>query len=82
MLFCLDKIQKAGIPKERLKDAYVSIMRSVLEFSSNVYHSQLTKFLSNPLEKMQKRLLKLIYGYDKSYEELLAEAGLEKLEER
>ena len=31
---------------------------------------------------MQKRVLKLIYGYDKTYEQLLEESGLEKLEER
>ena len=31
---------------------------------------------------MQKRVLKLIYGYDKTYQQLLEEAGLTSLEER
>ena len=57
-------------------------MRSVLEFSSNVYHSQLNRQISNLLEKMQKRVLRLIYGYEKSYIDLLQESQLESLEQR
>ena len=32
--FIILKHKKAGIPKERLKDIYSSVIRSVLEFSS------------------------------------------------
>ena len=35
--FTLIKYKKAGIPKQRLRDIYSSVMRSVLEFSSVVY---------------------------------------------
>ena len=57
-------------------------MRSVLEYSSPVYHSQLNGKLNNLLEKVQKQALKIIFGYQKTYEELLEEAGMEKLEVR
>ena len=57
-------------------------MRSVLEYSSSVYHSQLTKFQENLLEKMQKRVLRLIYGYDLSYQQLLNVSSLESLTSR
>ena len=47
-----------------------------------VFHSQLTKFLSNLIEKVQKKTLRAIYGYSKSYRDLFIEAALPSLEER
>ena len=60
----------------------MSVIRSCLEYSSPVYHSQLNQHQKNQLEKVQKRSLRLIYGYDKTYEDLLRESGLNKLEDR
>ena len=57
-------------------------MRSVIEFSAIVYHSQLNKFQTELLEKVQKRTLRTIFGFEKTYEELLKEAGIETLEAR
>ena len=37
---------------------------------------------SNEMEKIQKRCLKIIYGYEHDYETLLQLSGLEKLQER
>ena len=42
----------------------------------------LTKHQSNILENIQKRCLKCMYGYDKSYVDLLEESGLKTLQER
>ena len=56
--------------------------RSILEYSSNVYHSQLNTGQSNELEKIQKRCLRVIYGYNLTYDELLAKAQLNTLKER
>ena len=80
--FVLVKYKKNGIPTEKLKDIYCSVMRSVLEYSGVVYHSLLTKYETNLLERVQKRALRAIYGYDHSYEELLVKSGLRSLEER
>ena len=80
--FILLKYKKYGINKDRLRDVYTSILRSVLEYSAPAYHSQLTKAQTNLLEKVQKRCLRLIYGYEKTYEDLLVEARLETLESR
>ena len=57
-------------------------MRSVLKYSSITYHSMLTKKLENDLEIVQKKCLCCIYGYKKSYDELLQESGLLRLKER
>ena len=73
---------RSGITKERLRDIYCAVTRSILEYSSNVYHSQLNKSQSKQLERIQKRCLKAIYGYDYNYEELLRLANLDTLEER
>ena len=34
------------------------------------------------IEKVQRRTLRLIYGYEKKYDELLTESGLQTLEQR
>ena len=57
-------------------------MRSVLEFSAVVYHSLLNITQTELLEKVQRRALKTIYGYDKNYDQLLQEAGIERLQKR
>ena len=61
---------------------YTATVRSVLEYSSNVYHSQLNQHQINLLERVQKRSLRVIYGYQHTYEHLLELSGLEKLETR
>ena len=42
----------------------------------------LTKYQSNRLENVQKRCLKMMFGYDKNYSELLQLSGLQTLESR
>ena len=69
--------KRSGLLKERLKDIYCAMNRSILEYSSNVYHSMINKSQSNELEKIQKRCLKIIYGYELDYDSLLEKSGLE-----
>ena len=54
----------------------------MLGISVPVYHPQLNQTQINQLERVQRRCLRLIYGYGKSYSELLQESGLSSLEER
>ena len=80
--FVLLHYKRAGIKRERLRDIYCSILRSIVEYSSNAYHPQLNNYQSNALENLQKRALRAIYGYDKSYPELLNDSGLLRLSSR
>ena len=80
--FMLLHYKRAGLPSEKLKEIYCAITRSTLEYSSNVYHSMLNIGQSNELEKVQKRCLRAIYGYDKQYLDLLQLSGLETLKDR
>ena len=54
----------------------------MLEYSSVIYGPLITKYQSNELERFQKRCLKVMFGYDKSYSELLHLSELETLEKR
>ena len=80
--FVIRKLAGLEVDRAKLRNIYCSIVRSVLEYSSVTYGPMIAKYQSKKLEDMQKRCLKSIYGYNKSYEELLQEADLETLEER
>ena len=67
---------------KELKRLYCSLVRSVIEFSSVTYGPMLTKYQENQLENLQKRCLRCMFGYQKSYRQLLEESGLQTLKER
>ena len=60
---------------------YTTVIRPVLEYACPVWHSSLTKKLTNQLESQQVRALRIIFG-DMSYEEALDFTGLQTLEDR
>ena len=80
--FLLLHYKRAGILNDRLKEVYCAMTRSLLEYSANVFHSQLNISQSKQLENIQKRCLKAIYGYDLKYSELLRISGLNTLQDR
>jgi len=41
---------------------YISIIRPVLEYAVAVWHTGLTPYLSDQLEAIQKRTLRIIFG--------------------
>ena len=53
--FLLLRYKRAGIPSNRLRDIYSSVLRSCLEYSVPVYHPQLNQTQINQLERVQKR---------------------------
>ena len=55
---------------------------SVLLYGCQVYHYSLPDYLSLSLERVQKRALKIIYGYDNHYREVLQMAELKTLRDR
>ena len=65
-----------------MKKLYCVLVRSILEYSAVTINSQISKYQSNRLEKIQKQCLRIMYGYGKSYTELLQLSGLRPLSER
>ena len=80
--FLLLHYKRSVVPKERLKDVYCAMNRSILEYTSNVYHSLINIGQSNELELIQKRNLRTIYGYNHDYHTLLQISGLTSLKDR
>ena len=70
------------MPGSDLLKLYCSLVRSSLEYSSVTYSSMLTQYQSNQLENIQKRCLRCMFGWTKSYAELLEESGLPTLKAR
>jgi len=62
----------------------LSVIQSVLLYGCQVYHSDysIPNYLSSCLERVQKRALKIIYGYDNHYRDALQMAGLKTLKDQ
>ena len=80
--FVIRRLAGVKVDKTRLTRIYTSIVRSVLEYSSVTFGPMITKYDANRMENIQKHCLRSILGYDKKYEDLLEESGLETLETR
>ena len=79
----LHKISKFGAPINDLKTIYIAYIRSILEQSSNVWHSSLTIENEQSLERVQKTALKLILKDKyKTYENACKILNIEDLKTR
>ena len=64
-------LKKLGPPACDLLKIYFSLVRPVIEYAAPAYHSQLTADQSEMLERLHKLTLKVIYGWNYSYETIL-----------
>ena len=80
-LYFISHLKRANMPPEDLTKFYVACIRSILLYACQVYHYSLPDYLNKSLERIQKRVMKIIYGHDISYESALDQAGLNKLSE-
>ena len=71
-----------GFSQEDLLKVYKSTILPCHDYCSSVFHSSLTLSQTIVLERLQSKALKAIYGYDPSYRELMAKAGLTTLRAR
>ena len=77
--YFISQLKPAKASPEDLIKFYVACIRSVLLYACQVYHYNLPEYLSKSLEQIQKRAMKIIYGYDTSYNSALEQAGINKL---
>ena len=73
-LYFLSQLKRAKLPPNDLIKFYVTSI-----YSCRVFHHSLPEFLNITLERIQKRALNIIYGYDISYTEALKMSELPKL---
>jgi hypothetical protein len=79
--FIIWQLVRSGISFSDIISIYCSLIRSVMEYACPVWHCGLTYGESSDLERVQKRVLKIMYP-DHSYKEALVLSGLERLDER
>ena len=56
-LYLLSQLNRAGISPYDLLAFYCSVIRSVLEFSCQLFHRSLPKYLSDDIERIQRRAM-------------------------
>ena len=75
-------LKRSGMGDTELLKVYMTVIRPCAEYCSVVYNSLIPQYLIDKLELMQKRAIKIIYGYNIAYDELLVIKNIETLEAR
>jgi hypothetical protein len=81
-MYFLRQLKRAKVPISDLVHFYCTCFRSVIEYASPVFHHALPAYLSDDLERLQKRALATILGYGVPYKEALATVAMPTLHER
>ena len=71
-LYFLVQLKRAKVPPEELVQFYVAFIQSVLLYGCHVFHFSLPQYLSLTFERIQKRALRIIFGYEVHYSDALA----------
>ena len=79
--FIIYQLSRIGLPSKDIVSVYCSVMRSVLEYACVVWHPGLTSFESDEIERVQKRVLRIIFPQLR-YRDALTAANLERLNVR
>ena len=80
-LYFLRQLKRSRVAPSELVQFYVTCIRPVLEYASPVFHRSLPNYISEDLERIQRRAFRIIYP-DLSYSVALETVGLPKLHER
>ena len=80
-LYILHVLKRGGVPPADLLKVYFALIRSVLEYCCPVWHNGLPVKLSDSIERVQKRALRIIFPA-LHYQEALATTGCVSLHTR
>ena len=75
-------LRRSGFKGRDLMSLFNVFIRPVIEYCSLIYHPLLTVGQNREIERMQRQMVKLAYGYNKSYEVICEQMGISTLEER
>ena len=79
-IYLLAQPKLAKVPDKGTVNFYTTCIRPILEYSSTVFRYSLPKYLSEEIERVQKRALRIICTYPCiHYNEAFFESGLETL---
>lgn len=77
-LYFLTLLRRAAVDQQTLVRIYVSLVRSVMEYACQVWHTGLTKEQTRRIESIQRRAMDIIYP-DVRYTDALQQAALDTL---
>ena len=77
-LYLLRQLKRADVDPKDLICFYCSCIRSILEYACHVFHCSLPNYLSDEIERIQKREITSIFP-DCSYTDALNKTGLPSL---
>ena len=77
-LYCLTQLKRSNVGTKELLQFYMTCIRPITEYACPAFHNSLTNYLSNDLESIQKRALRIIIPWT-SYSEALSIVGLQPL---
>ena len=80
-MYLLKQLKRAGIDEDSLVEFYCACISSVLEYGCQVFHCSLPEYLSNNIERLQRRALRIIYS-DPDLKDTLRDAKLNTLKTR
>ena len=80
-LYFLRQLKQAKLPSYDLLLFHKTCIHPVAEYASPIFHNALPHYLSDVLEKLQKRALRIVYP-DLSYTQALDVSGITTLHER
>ena len=78
----LINLRRSGIKGTRLFCLYAALVRPVIETNHIVYHPMLTRTQNKEIEKLQRLVTRLSFGFSQNYTTNLTGNGLETLETR
>ena len=78
----MKQLKRSILSTEELVKFYVTCIQSVILYACQVYHYSIPEYLRESLERVQRRALRIIYGYNCSYKDLLNESKLTILSKR
>ena len=81
-VWIIRRLKAMGASKHVLKLVFFQHIRAILEFGVPAWNGAITDSEVRKLEFVQKVVLRLIYGRNKSYAKLLLEAKVENLQQR
>ena len=78
-LYFLSQLKRAKVQSRELVEFYVTCIRPVLTYACEVFNFNLQDKLKLSMERIQKRAMRIIHGYDTPYDVALELSSLERL---
>ena len=80
-MYMLYQLKRAGVNQADLVTIHISVVRPVVEYACPVWHTNLSIYLSDNIEMIQKRAVRAIFP-DMSYVDIINHINLSTLKER